>query len=472
VSQEALEEAGVIKEAREPLTAKQWAFRIGTVLTSGIVLVVGFITVKSIWSQTTLDGAVLKALTAVGAKKDNKPVFGVEAQAEVNRAAGEYYLRTNLRRPADEANNKFKTARSLLISSRAENERDLALIDLALSQIELGGDGKAVDNGERLSWKETPNELRQTLEKISSPEAKVLALHEVGRRLIQKGHQNVAALLAATVGNNHPDAPAVIGLELLPADREHAEKLARQGLDSLPPPGMGPARPEGTPSSLLALCVALRPNEQDPCGGRLPEAPKRTESNDANVPLGWIEGLGWKGNGATAAAARQIIGKLSTPQMAFQGFVTLAAAEAAAEPPDPASQADAQEAIKMLEGGTVSGKNVSPWLLLRLVRVAIKVGLIEKAGVAAAAIPESGLRGRAQLEVLRAQLDAGKKKVETDQANTVDPQTPAHLLAWEAIARNNARVDASALQAAAAWDEKVRPLGLVGAVLGMQDRGR
>src|SRR5207249_9311873 len=127
--------------------------------------------------------------------------------------------------------------RSLLVSSRPGYERDAALIDLAVSQIELGGEGKEVDNGERLSWKETPNELRQTLDKINSSEAKVLALHEVGRRLIHKGHQNVAALLATAVGNNHPDAPAVVGLAMFPADREHAEKLARQGLDSLPQSG-------------------------------------------------------------------------------------------------------------------------------------------------------------------------------------------------------------------------------------------
>jgi ribosomal protein S27E len=462
VSQEALQEAGVIKEEREPLTARQWAFRIGAPVTALVVLVGVGITLRHITNQNTLDQAVEKAVKDVGSLKDKKPLFSVEAQAEVNRAAGEYYLHKNIRGCVDKANKYFREARSLL-AGRSGYENDVALIELALSQIELGDDGKAVDNGERLSWKDTPNELRQTLEKIHSPEAKVLALHEVGRQLIAKGHQNVAALLATAVGNGHPDALGVVGLELLSADPKHAETLANQGLDSLPQAGAAPARQEAAPSSLIALCVALRPKEQDPCRGRLPEVPKQNESNDPNIPLGWIEGLGHQGN---AAAARQLIGKLSTPQMAFQGYVTLAAAEA----PDAAGP-DVQEAIKLLETGTVSGKNVSSWLLLRLVQTAINAKLVEKAPVAANAIQDAGLRGRAQLAVLRAQLEAGKKKAETDQANVVDKQTPVHPLAWEALARNNARVDGGTLKAVQSWEEKVRPLGLVGAALGAQDAG-
>src|SRR5262249_17358105 len=283
--------------------------------------------------------------------------------------------------------------RQLLANSQSSYERDAALIDLAVSQVELGGDGKDVDNGERLTWKDAPTELRQTLDKINSPEAKVRALQEVGRLLVRKGHQNVAALVATTVGNNPPDAPAVVGLAMFPADRERAEKLAQQGLASLPQTGASGGRQDPAPSSLIALCVALRPNVEDPCGGRLPEVPKRNESNDANVALGGIEGWGRQGD---ASDARPRIGQLSPPAAVFHGYVTLAEAEAAAEAQD-AAQADVQEAIKMLEGGNVNGKNFSPWLL-RLVKTAINVKLVEKAAVVAAAIPDPGLRGRAQLE--------------------------------------------------------------------------
>jgi hypothetical protein len=471
VSKEALEEAGVIKEEREPLTARQWAVRVGAVVVPLVMLVVGVYTALSYWSGSAQEQAVLQAVKDVKAMKDKQPLFRPETQAEVNRAAGEFYLNTGRRRCVDKANEYFRNARSLLAnnSSWPGTERDAALIDLAVSQIELGGEGKDVDNGERLSWKDTPTELRQTLDKITSPEAKVLALHEVGRLLISKGHQNVAALLATAVGNNHPDAPAVVGLEMFPADRERAEKLAQQGLASLPQPGASGGRQDPAPSSLIALWVALRPNDPDPCGGKLPEVPKRNGSNDPNVALGWIEGWGRQGN---ASAARQLIGNLSTPQAQFKGYATLAEAEAAVEAQD-AAQADVQEAIKMLEGGSVNGKNFSPWLLLRLVKTAINVKLVEKAAVAAAAIPDPGLRGRAQLEVLRAQLEAGNKKAEPDQANVVDKQTPVHPLAWEVLARNNARMDGGGtLKAVKSWEETVRPLGQVGAALGAQEGSR
>src|SRR5262249_12617964 len=162
------------------------------------------------------------------------------------------------------------------------------------------------------------------------------------------------------------DAPAVVGLALFPADRERAEKLAQQGLASLPQPGASGGRQDPAPSSLIALCVALRPNDRDPCGGRLPQVPQQNESNDAKVALGWIEGWGRQGN---ASAARKLIGQLSTPKAAFEGYATLAEAEAAVEAQD-AAQADVQEAIKMLERGDVNGRNFSPWLLLRLVETA------------------------------------------------------------------------------------------------------
>src|SRR5262249_44900088 len=161
VSREALEEAGVIKEEREPLTLRQWIVR-GVAVVVGLGLLVGVpYTVWVIVNGNAQEQAVLKALSDVKAVKDKKPLFRPETQAEVNRAAGEYYLNTNRRRCVDKANDCFRTARQLLANSQSSYERDAALIDLAVSQVELGGDGKDVDNGERLTWKDAPTELRQ-----------------------------------------------------------------------------------------------------------------------------------------------------------------------------------------------------------------------------------------------------------------------------------------------------------------------
>src|SRR5262249_19615864 len=159
-----------IKEEREPLSLRQWIFRVSAVVVTLVVLGVGTYTVWIILSGIPQEQAVLQALKDVKAVKDKQPLFRPETQAEVNRAAGEYYLNTTRRRCVDKANDCFRTARNLLANSRSLYG-DAALIDLAVSQVELGGDGKDVDNGERLSWKEAPKELRQTLDKITSPEA-------------------------------------------------------------------------------------------------------------------------------------------------------------------------------------------------------------------------------------------------------------------------------------------------------------
>src|SRR5262249_44631213 len=96
-SQEAPEEAGAPPEKRAPLTARQWAFRIGAPVGAVVLLgVLGWFG-WSWLSQRARDRAVSEALEAVN--KDAKfTKFTKEAQAEVHRAAGEYYLHSGERR--------------------------------------------------------------------------------------------------------------------------------------------------------------------------------------------------------------------------------------------------------------------------------------------------------------------------------------------------------------------------------------
>jgi hypothetical protein len=82
---------------------------------------------------------------------------------------------------------------------------------------------------------------------------------------------------------------------------------------------------------------------------------------------------------------------------------------------------------------------VPAWPLTRLVFYGVRCGLTERAGKFAAAINDPGLRGWAQLQVLRATLDASSAKVDDAKADEVEKQSVCWFLARVAVARHNAK---------------------------------
>jgi hypothetical protein len=120
-----------------------------------------------------------------------------------------------------------------------------------------------------------------------------------------------------------------------------------------------------------------------------------------------------------------------------------------------------------------ANRSLSSWNLLRLVRLAGEARLTEKAKQLAAVMPDPYLRGRAQLALFRARLEATADKAEESWAEEVDKLTPGHALALEAFARHNARIGASSdvLKSIDGWQpESLRAFGLAGVALGMQGK--
>jgi hypothetical protein len=113
---------------------------------------------------------------------------------------------------------------------------------------------------------------------------------------------------------------------------------------------------------------------------------------------------------------------------------------------------------------------VSPWLLYRLVRLGVAAGMDDKALALAKQIPSLDLRGRAELEVLRARLAKMNTVADDTQLQVVEKNTPAYALAIEAWTRHNARAGGTAvLKSVEALPEKERRFGYIGTVLGLQD---
>jgi hypothetical protein len=455
VSATALEEAGALPVKREPLTARQWAFRIGTpvVLVTAVLLLGGFG-----WhylSQRATDGAVEYALEAVTKKEAN---FNKEARAEVHRAAGEYYLRTGRWRCVEKAKDQFARARGFLAGG-GSTDADLLLIDLAASQVELGSDNKdELSNQQRLSWGDTQKELGTTLDAIHNPEARARALREVTRRLVARGKPQIPYALLDSVGGRAGDdpTPEVCGLVGLDLSRDNAA-LAGQFADKGVAPYAQPGGKGPPPSpALIALCMKLRPTQADPFNKKWPDA-VAPEPKDPLILAGRVAGL--------------LIRKTPPkdppelpPEARFQAQLLLAEEFAHQQQPDDAKTM-VEEALQSLHGPPKV--QATPWQLLRLAEVDLAAGAGDRARVVADLIPDPGLKGRVQLEALRAEVEASKGKAEKDAAEHVVPSL-AQAQAWELVARTNG----GSLTAVNAWPENVRPFGKVGAALGAQDAAK
>jgi transcription elongation factor Elf1 len=471
VSRESLEDAGAIPEAQERLTLAQKVRRGVTIATPVLAVFVLAWYVWGVLARSKEAKAVDQALAAAKQLHDNKKT---EAAGELHRAAGEFYLHTNKRGCWQQAQAQFRESRARFDEGNG-SERDALLIDLALTQAELGGSPAEADNEVRMHWTRTggsklgnaqggaDQEVQQTLTQLRSPDARLTAIREVGRKLVAKGQAPLAATLAATLAPNEEqraEAAALAGLEMYRTDPAAAEAEANQALAMLPPKTPGGKAPAVSPA-VIALCLALNKSE---LLDRLPaDARAGAQADNPAVLLGWIEGLALQDKGADA---RPLLAKLPTPQDRLQGYLALAAGLEAKQ---------TEAARKALEAASQEvqqrGRGLPPWAVLRLIRLGRRTGLAEQQLLPLpAAIQDSGLRAWAQLEVLRARLAASKGKAGDDWLDGVDKGTTAAYVAREEVARHNAHVDGGGtLTAVQQWPEEYRPFGVIGAVVGAQD---
>jgi hypothetical protein len=471
---ESLEEAGAIPEEPERVTVAQRVVRYGAPTLAVLFLLGGGWWVYHVVTQNKETRAVEQALKAK--TLDGRP----EAQAALHRAAGEYFLRTNKRYCAERARQEFGKARVALGSVKGVGEHDLLLIELALSQVDLGGTPAEVENGTRRNWVRTSGgklnasdagvdqEITQTLQLLQLPQAQLLAAREVGRKLVAKGQPQVAARLPALLsGDLGPEVEAHVGLELFRSNPALAEAAATQALKMLPQDKKG--APQDAPPSLVALCLVL--NKPDLINQLPPDARAGDQSDKPAVILGVIERLGLEGN---AGDAGNRIGKFPKPDQ-MQPRLVLAEALASQQPEE--AKKELQEAAKLVD------RRASAWQVLRLLRLAGRVGLdsetlenLNKA-IKEGAIQDPGLRAWALLEVLRAQLAATRERAELGRCEDIDnvvgqgKYTAAAYVAREELARHNARLGVGSLDEVQKWGEELyRSFGTVGTVLGGQDR--
>ncbi|HTU88835.1 MAG TPA: hypothetical protein VMF69_01950 [Gemmataceae bacterium] len=470
VGKQSLEEAGVLPKIEKPRTLWQkvrWpVIGVSVLLAFGVVGLFGF----RWWGRHAVEREIQAAL-AFADSPEAKPA----TKAALSLAAGEYYLRSRTAHsdphtgrsllPATAANNMFGTTLTTLLRSVPQGEeRDALLADLALAEVELGGDKPDIEQELRLSWDKTQQLLRATLVEIHDAEAKLHALRAVAQRLRERGQAGRVLLLTNQVcpaeDADKAAALSVIGLDFLKADdRDSAEKAADAALrifrkDAKAKDAKAP------PVRAEVVTLALLLDKKD-----LPAAGDNADDK-GNEHVGKVEALARQGKWEEA---RKQASLSDDAVIQFRSRLAIAAAAVDAQLTD---TTDIESALKMAEDG-LGKKEELAWSMFALVQLASHSSLPEERVLAVAyQIVDTALRGRAQLAVFQARLDKANQTVEDSAAEKIDAQSLARALAAQALARHNARLNAGYTGVVQTWQQPLRSFGALGVALGLQDRER
>lgn len=459
VSREALVEADAIPQVKERLTTVQKVNRglaaAAVLAACGLLVWAGF----GLWARNRQARLLTRALNAV---ESGTVRLNTEAAAEIQRAAAEYYLHAG---NAEEALKRFRRARSLLTGEgSATADRDLALIDLVLSQLELGGDKEEAERGGRVKWDELAKDLGQTLRGLRTPEGQAWAVRAVTRKLVEKGQAELAPALAGQIAADDPAGmAALVGLVCRLLKQEAlADRLAEEASRLLPSPNT-PANPPASLSvPVVALLVASGKGERVGAllPANLPEPP-------APVRIGTAQGLAVQGRLDQARNAALAPG---TPLARLEALLAVAAVAADTKPES--AREYVQEAVKLLSTD-LKTESPSPWLLFELTWIAARTGEGEVALKMAQTIPDPGLRSRAQWAIVQERLHASTEPMAETIVQSVDKGTPSQARAVTALARHNARFGSDTQDWVDGLEpDWLRPFGYLGLALGLQDAKR
>jgi hypothetical protein len=475
VSREAMREAEKAT-AREPWTRGQ-KIKYGAISAAVVALVVAIIMgVTSFSSGSLQDKALREAMRTI-------PADNALAAAEIHRAIGEYSLRAGGEAiPIGRQHLNIGIAK--LTPATPDNERDVLLTDIALLQVELIPDDEQLKKAKiQQSARDEQDraflDLKRTLSLIVAPDARAMALRQVTQKLHGKSLAKRADFLARETDDG--TEVAIVGLELWRLGQTQPatgivdlllKKYAPPAKDKEPKGKEAKKKGKTPPAALVALCVVLKKPQEEM------DKLNTAFGDQFSWQLGQIHGLALLGEFEKARAEKANLQGLDQ----LYAFAALAAGDAK----NPAATAALEEAAKWLAdqdqeklNAPAANRPDPSWTLLGLTQLAIAAGKPDLASAFAAAVPDTQLRGRAKLAILRDKLAKTSARADESLANDVEMKDssgttvhpPAQALAKEAIARHNVKVlgGSTVFKEIAGWPAQ-QPFGYVGVALGLQEK--
>jgi LSD1 subclass zinc finger protein len=398
--QASLAQAGAIELPPRPsLGAAGWILR-GTYFTIALaVLATATLGVLSLYTASRQHKSIqkIKALVDADSARSADPVL----LAEVHRVLGLLYLESEEKGKAESARQQLQGA---VLRNDDDNAKDpgvnqpLFLIELALAQIELGGNEDEILRKAKIPWELVREDLETTLQQIRPPILQAQALREVATRLIEKNQLELALGLAGGLAgdaeNKRPAFNQEISLYyLLPEQKER--------------PKTHPKIPDPTAKDI-----------------------------DPNARIGYAEGYARKDEFDKADALCMAAGPARDRLEACLGVAAIALSRQKTK--------NAGDFVKKALEIAAEDKerSTSPWLLLHLVKLGARTGEDPEALKKVVDRLEGPFKTRADLELFLAKCDAAPGRIAPEELATLeagDKEGVALALGWYALARQHAR---------------------------------
>src|SRR5262249_55557579 len=249
-----------------------------------------------------------------------------------------------------------------------------------------------------IPWEEVYKDLVRTVDAVKNPEARVIALEQVARQLIDRGQTPYAVMLANTVhGDYEHDLKAYIGLVLWGQQKQQEARSVAAGLVR-PFQTKSKQRPPITAALLALLLATSQTQVAEEISKMSPTEATKDPYPEARIGFAW--GSAYLGNWDRATA---IAGSPGPRSQQLEAYLAVIFAAQAVKPEQAKSTA-----IKLCNGGDAvirgPGK-VSDWLLWQLVHAGARADVdAGQLTPVVDAISDAPLRQRCRQEMLRLRL--------------------------------------------------------------------
>jgi tetratricopeptide (TPR) repeat protein len=431
VSREAILEAKAnVLEEREP---RSWGQIAGIIMAASAIVVLVVVGVIWTWKRRTQgrqEQAIEMALNLAKGEEKRPTSLKRPQQGLIRLLAGRHELAKG---NATAAKVLFNEARRDLDQGPSNAGENLAaLIELACWQCELAAPPQTTETIGKLDWErdKISGEIRATLSRLPQTvgppysDMRAYAVRQFVPILVASGHHQAAVAMANSMASQNEQAEvlSLLGLKLL--EKGHHDEARRIA-------GQAANLPKANASSLIALWLALDPQEGAMKAREIAPPPGSGPTTSSVAQIGYAEGLARQGN---FVEARKIAYTGLPEDQLRAGFCLIGVQAIRSE----IQSEDVDRCAKLVET-ELKGRGDLDWLIYSFVDTCLRGGKPDSAKRFAMSISESTLKAWARYRCLRYQEETVGTVTEEAVADVGPPDTLGHWMAWCVYARAKAR---------------------------------